>query len=64
MYGTYQRLNVPVSAGARAVIRAASRKLKPTARYARAQRQARHAFYREMLAHHAAERELIKTFRL
>lgn len=64
MYGTYQRLNVPVTASARTVIRAASRKLKPTARYARDMREARHAFYREMLAHHADERGLVRTFRL
>jgi len=55
MYGTYQRLNQPVWASARAVIRASRRKLSKVGK-TRAQRVARHKFYREMLEHHAHAR--------
>lgn len=52
MFGTYQRLGVHVWATSREVIKAASRKLRPECRYARAHRVSRHAFYRTMLAYH------------
>jgi hypothetical protein len=62
--GTYERLGVTVFANSREVIRAASRKLKPKARFGRKHREARHAFYRKMLACHHAALELVITFRL
>ena len=49
MFGTYQRLRVPVSASAREVLRAAQRKLRKPVRYSRDHREARHQFYRAML---------------
>ena len=52
MYGTYQRLGLPVSASNLAVIRAASQKLKPGARSPREYRTFRHNYYREMLKYH------------
>jgi hypothetical protein len=61
---TYQRLSVTVFASNRAVIKAASRKLKCKARFARKHRTARHAFYREMLACHRAALDLVIRFRL
>ena len=64
MYGSYTRLNLPVSASARAVIRAASGKLLAQARHNRAQRQQRHAFYRQMLAYHNDAQRLVKLWRL
>jgi hypothetical protein len=63
-HGTYERLGVTVYASNRDVIKAASRKLKPEARFGRKQRKARHAFYREILACHRAALELVITFRL
>jgi hypothetical protein len=61
---TYERLGVTVFATDREVIKAASRKLKPEARFDRKQRAARHLFYREILACHRAARELVIRFRL
>ena len=63
MYGTYCRLNVPVWATAREVIRAARKKLAKTA-FRREQREARHQFYRSMLTYHNDARELCREFRL
>jgi hypothetical protein len=62
--GTYERLHVTVWASDREVIKAAARKLKPEVRFARRQRKARHALYREMLACHRAARRLVIRFRL
>jgi hypothetical protein len=62
--GTYERLGVTVFASNREVIKAASRKLKLEARFARKQRKTRHAFYREMLACHRAALDLVIQFRL
>jgi hypothetical protein len=53
-----------VFASNRGVIKAASRKLKPEARFDRKHRKARHAFYREMLARHRAALKLVIRFRL
>jgi hypothetical protein len=50
MFSTYQRLDVHVGDSNRTVIRAARRRLKP---FRQDQREARKAFYREMLEHHA-----------
>jgi hypothetical protein len=61
---TYERLGVTVFASSREVIRAASRKLKPEARFGRKHREARHAFYREMIACHRATLEIVIVFRL
>jgi hypothetical protein len=63
MYGTYQRLNLHVGENNRAVIKAASRKLKRSIRFARKHRAARHAFYRQMLNYHHDARDLFVTFR-
>lgn len=54
MITTYYRLNLPVWASTGEVIRASSLKLKKRYRFSREQRDARHAFYREMLEHHHA----------
>lgn len=64
VHGTYQRLGVTVFASHREVIKAASRKLKPEARFNRKHRTARHAFYRDMLAGHRAALDLVIRFRL
>jgi len=52
MYGTYLRLDITVHDGWRTVVRAAARKLTPCALRDPAHREARHCFYRQMLAHH------------
>ena len=62
--GAYERLGLTVFASNRELIKAASRKLKPEARFHRKHRKARHAFYREMLARHRAALELVIRFRL
>jgi hypothetical protein len=62
--GTYERLGVTVFASSREVIRAASRKLKPKARFGRKHRETRHTFYRDILACHRAARELVIAFGL
>jgi hypothetical protein len=64
MFATYLRLDVTVHDNWRTVVRAAARKLKPRSRRNRAHRAARHAFYREVLAHHDAARRLVRTWRL
>ncbi|AGK59800.1 hypothetical protein HYPDE_40658 [Hyphomicrobium denitrificans 1NES1] len=64
MYGTYLRLDITVDDGWRTVIRAAARKLTRRARRDPARRQARHRFYREMLAHHQDPQRLVRTWRL
>jgi hypothetical protein len=62
--GTYERLNVTVFASNRTVIKAASRKINHKHRFGRAKREARRAFYREILAAHEAARALVQHFRL
>ena len=57
MFSTYLRLNLPVWASSRDVIRATYGRLMPVAR-ARAHRAPRHAILRDMLAHHAAAQDL------
>jgi hypothetical protein len=64
MYGTYLRLDVTVHDSSHAVIRAAAKKLTLRARRDPAQREARHRFYREMLAHHQEAQRLVRTWRL
>lgn len=64
MFGTYCRLRVHVSATPREVIAAAALKLTPAARQGRTHRDARHAFYRTMLEHHARAAALVVTWRL
>jgi hypothetical protein len=63
-YATYQRLNLHVGASNREVIKAASKKLKPKVRYAFMHREARHQFYRDMIAHHNMARDLVRQWRL
>jgi hypothetical protein len=62
MYGTYCRLHVHVYASNIEVIRCASRKLKKSARHDRKAREARHAFYRQMLDYHQEARRLAHTW--
>jgi hypothetical protein len=64
MFATYQRLGVHIYASDREVIRAASRKLKRSVRFARKHRKARHAFYRQMLRYHLKARKLARAFAL
>jgi hypothetical protein len=65
MYGTYLRLDITVHDGWRAVVRAAAaEKLTPLARRDAARREARHRFYRAMLAHHQEAQRLVRTWRL
>jgi hypothetical protein len=64
MYGTYLRLDITVHDGWRTVIRAAARKLTSQARRDPTHREARHRFYRQMLAHHREAQRLVRTWRL
>ncbi|EFI53000.1 hypothetical protein [Afipia sp. 1NLS2] len=64
MYGTYLRLAITVHDGWRAVIRAAASKLTREARRDPGHRDARHRFYRQMLAHHREAQRLVSTWRL
>jgi len=57
MFSTYLRLNVPVWASSRDVIRATYGRLMPVARE-RAHRAPRQAILRDMLQHHAAAQDL------
>lgn len=57
MYGTYQRLRVPVWASDMTVIRAIRRKLRRECRTPRKYRADRHKIYRTILRyHHDAQR--------
>lgn len=58
MFGTYNRLGLPVWATERQVIRAARFKLTRRARWGRECRSERHKFLRQMLAHHVDARKL------
>ncbi len=60
MFGTYERLNVPVWATSREVIKAASLKLKPAVRFSPQHRDARHRFYLTMLEYHDKARDIYK----
>jgi hypothetical protein len=64
MYATYLRLDITVHDGWRAVVRAAARKLTLQARRNPLYREARHRFYRQMLAHHHEAQCLVRTWRL
>ncbi len=64
MFGTYCRLHVHVWASSREVVKAASRKLKRRYRFARDAREARHKFYRQMLAYHRQQQDLCSDYRL
>jgi hypothetical protein len=64
MFGTYNRLRVHVYASDRAVIKAASLKLKKQFRHTRKDRVARHKFYRQMLDYHHEHQDLCREFRL
>jgi hypothetical protein len=63
MFGTYQRLGVPVWASNRAVIKALSRKLTAAA-HKREHRTERHKLIRQVLAIHASQQELCRVFKL
>lgn len=64
MYATYLRLDITVHDGWCAVVRAAARKLTLQARRDPLHREARHRFYRQMLAHHHEAQCLVRTWRL
>lgn len=63
-YSTYNRLNLHVSATPKEVVRAARMKLQPFTWTDRRFRAARHAFFREILAHHHEAQEMCRTWRL
>jgi len=63
-YGTYVRLKITVHDSWRAVVRAAAKKLTPQARRDRAQREARHRFYRQMLEYHREAQAIVSYWRL
>ncbi len=64
MYSTYLRLDITIHDGWRTVVRAAANKLTTLARRDLARREARHRFYRAMLAHHREAQRLVRTWRL
>ncbi|MBX9588832.1 MAG: hypothetical protein K2X43_05980 [Hyphomonadaceae bacterium] len=63
-YGIYLRLDITVHDNWRAVIHAAAKKLAPRARRDRAQREARHRSYRQMLEHHREAHAIVSNRRL
>ncbi|AUH35590.1 hypothetical protein [uncultured Paracoccus sp.] len=63
-FSAYCRLNVPVSASHRTVIRAASSKINPRARFDPDRRGDRHEYFRAMLDHHNDARDLAARHRL
>ena len=64
MYGTYLRLGITVHDSWRTVVRAASRKLKRSARHDPALRSERHRFYRQMLTYHEDAQRIVHEWRL
>jgi hypothetical protein len=64
MFGTYQRLMVRVSATPREVVKAARGRLKPSCWHDPMYREARKAFYREMLGYHAQARAIVREWGL
>lgn len=64
MYLHYLYLNIHVWDSNRTVIRVARRKMASHDRRDPGKRDARKRFYREMLAHHANDQELVAYFRL
>lgn len=63
-YAQYCRLNVPISASDRTVIRAAAMKNNPRARFDPDRRGDRHEYFRSMLDHHHDARDLAARFRM
>ncbi len=63
-YGTYLRLDITVHTSWRSVVRAAAKKLTSEARRDRAQREARHRFYRQMLDYHREAQKIVSYWRL
>lgn len=64
MYLHYLYLRVHVWASNRTVIRAARLKIASHDQRDPGKRDARKRFYRELLAHHASDQELVAHFRL
>jgi hypothetical protein len=60
MYGTYQRFNLSVAASNREVIRKARAVIAVHHRRAPERREARKAFYRDMLEYHDSARTLYR----
>lgn len=63
MYGTYLRLNVPVWATNRQVIKAARAKIQKKCRTGAKHREGRKLFYRSMLDYHAKAGRLFRAYR-
>ena len=63
-YGTYLRLEITVHDGWRAVLRAAAKKLTAAARRDPTKREARHRFYRQILAYHREAQKIVSYWRL
>lgn len=64
MFATSLRLHVRVHVSERAVVRAAAALINQDARHDPGLREARKAFYRDMLRHHTACRDLAARHRL
>lgn len=64
MFGTYQRLGVHVWSSNRVLLRLARKMIAPAYRSRQDYRDARHKFYREMIAHHHNEQTLMREWRL
>lgn len=63
-FSAYCRLNIQISASNRAVIRAASQKINPRARFDPDRRGDRHEYFRAMLDHHHDARDLVARHRM
>ncbi|ACB97278.1 hypothetical protein [Beijerinckia indica] len=64
MFGTYNRLNLPVDASWQTVVRAAIKKLDPKSLKDPQLRPDRRTFYRIMLEHHERAQEMVAAYRL
>lgn len=63
-FAAYCRLHLPITASNLAVIRAASGKINPKARFDPERRGDRHDYFRSMLDHHNDARDLAARHRL
>ncbi len=63
-FAAYCRLNLPISASNRTVIRAAAMKINAKARHDPDRRGDRHEYFRAMLDHHQDTRDLARRHRL
>lgn len=63
-HGTYMRLGLPTSATEREVMRAGLLKIKRSARFSYAHRDARKRFIGQLLANHQQAQQLVREWRL